>query len=286
MFAAKDKGKGQTQSQPQKPQHETPCRFIAAGKACNKGVECPFSHFIGPNGKHDPAAAAAAKPKRSKSARRSASRKAKKAAVAALQGQDAQQAQGGYVAAVGCNPGVSGNDAPRIVPLEDLPKEEAARLLPVTRHTAYIALSTRQLVTGAELPVIPEVRKVRIAGSTCWTLLKALLLCILIAVCSTVFDVSAILGEVVHVATPSAVVATQHGDDWIWDSGASLHLIGVQDTVNLSEADKIPCIPPTVIDTAGGQQVVDYKVLAFCKPIMQWVHTLVMPAGTPKVLSA
>ena len=52
-----------------------------------------------------------------------------------------------------------------------------------------------------------------------------------------VFDVSAILGEVVYVATPSAVVATQHGDDWIWDSGASLHLIGVQDTVNLSEAD-------------------------------------------------
>ena len=181
---------------------------------------------------------------------------------------------------------MSGNDAPRIVPLEDLPKEEAARLLPVTRHTAYIALSTKQLVTGAELPVIPEVKKVRIAGSTCWTLLKALLLCILVTVCSLVFDTSAILGEVVHVATPSAVVATQHGDDWIWDSGASLHLIGVQDTVNLSDADKIPCIPPTVIDTAGGQQVVDYKGLAFRKPIMQWVQTLVMPAGTPKVLSA
>ena len=73
--AAKAKGKGRTQSQPPRPQHETPCRFIAAGKQCDKGVECPFFHFIGPNGKHDPAAAAAAKPTRSKSAKRSASMK-------------------------------------------------------------------------------------------------------------------------------------------------------------------------------------------------------------------
>ena len=90
----------------------------------------------------------------------------------------------------------------------------------------------------------------------------------------------------VPIATPSAVTATKHGDDWIWDSGASLNLIGVQDTADMTEKDKIYLNPPITINTAAGQQVVDYKVLAYCQPLAQWVQTLVMPVGTPKVVSA
>ena len=127
----------------------------------------------------------------------------------------------------------------------------------------------------------PSKAHVRIVKPSCWTLLKALCLCMLLAVCTTVIYpvLNAFLGQDVLVATPSAVIATAHGDDYIWDSGASMDLLGSQDIPDLAEKDKIYLDPPLPIDTAAGRQYVEYKVKTWCKPFMQWIYPLVMPEG-------
>ena len=79
-------------------------------------------------------------------------------------------------------------------------------------------------------------KNVRIAESSRWALLKPLCLCIFVTVFSMAGDpiANAIFGQGVLYAAPSAVLGIQNGDDWIWDSGASMDLIGVQDTVNMT----------------------------------------------------
>ena len=60
------------------------------------------------------------------------------------------------------------------------------------------------------------------------------------------------------------MVGLQHGGDWIWDTGASMDLIGKQDTVNIAAQDKIMLEPPIRIDTASGKASVDFSVEAYC----------------------
>ena len=79
---AKAKAKARAGSTPQTPKHQTPCRFVKSKEGCNAGKDCEFSHAIGPNGKHDPTAAAVAKGAgRSRSVRRAESKKKKAAAA-------------------------------------------------------------------------------------------------------------------------------------------------------------------------------------------------------------
>ena len=128
-----------------------------------------------------------------------------------------------------------------------------------------------------------EKKHVRIIASSLW----ALLLCVLIRVCMMVFSLTAtILGsDNVLFAAPAAVVGLQHGGDWICDTGAAMNLIGKQDTVNITEQDKMMRDPPLRIDTASGKAPVDFSVEAYCKPLDQTVTPLVMADGTPKVIS-
>ena len=106
---------------------------------------------------------------------------------------------------------------------------------------------------------------------SCWTLLKAFVLCMFVAICSAVFNaVGCHWWESNSVgATSSALVATQNGDNYIWDTGASTNLMGVQSTVGLTDADKIMLDPPIDIDTAAGPHQVAFKVKAWCKPLAQ-----------------
>ena len=91
--------------------------------------------------------------------------------------------------------------------------------------------------------------------------------------------------NVLYAYTNIVMVGLQHGGDWIWDTGASMDLIGKQDTVNMTEKDKITLDPPIRIDTAAGKTTVDYSVEAYCEPLGQTVYPLVMADGTPKVIS-
>ena len=86
-------------------------------------------------------------------------------------------------------------------------------------------------------------------------------------------------------AYTTAVVGLQHGGDWILDTGDSMDLIGKQDTVNMTEKDKIMPDPPIRVDTASGKTSVDCSVEAYCQPLDQTIHPLVMAAGTRKVVS-
>ena len=65
-----------------------------------------------------------------------------------------------------------------------------------------------------------------------------------------------------------------------------MDLLGSQDIPDLAEKDKIYLDPPLPIDTAAGRQYVEYKIKTWCKPFMQWIYPLVMPGGTPKLVSA
>ena len=137
--------------------------------------------------------------------------------------------------------------------------------------------------------VLPtNAKTLSIANASFWTLSKALFLCIFVAICSVLSCVVSHnwLSTVSDVATPSVFVATRNGDEYIWDSGASIDLVGTQDIDRLTEADKIVMDPPQVIDTAAGPHKVDFKVKVWCKPLRQWIHALLMPKGTPKVVSA
>ena len=138
------------------------------------------------------------------------------------------------------------------------------------------------------LPVDNNIKSVRISRVSCWTLIKALVLCMFVAICSVVscFVGHNWLSIVSEVATPSLFVATRNGDEYIWDTGASIDLIGEQDTDKLTKADKVPLDPPLIIDTAAGPHKANSKHKIWCKPLGQWIYALLMPTGTPKVVSA
>ena len=117
------------------------------------------------------------------------------------------------------------------------------------------------MAAGSELVLPKDTKTVKFSRVSCWTLIKALALCIFVAICSVVscFVCQNWLSTVSDVAVPSIFVATRNGDEYIWDTGASIDLIGVQDTDGLTKADKVPMDPPMITDTAAGPHKFDFK---------------------------
>ena len=126
-------------------------------------------------------------------------------------------------------------------------------------------------------------RSMSIMAPSLW----AFIVCVFIKLCMMILSPLATdFGrENVLFANTAAVVGLQHGEEWIWDTGASMDLIGKQDAMNIMEKDKIMFDPPISIDTASGKTSVDFSVEAYCNPIGQTVTPLVMAAATRKVIS-
>ena len=92
------------------------------------------------------------------------------------------------------------------------------------------------MVTGVEIVLPLERRRIKNLAPT----LRALLLCVLIRICRMVCNpIAEILGSDAVFAAASAVVGLQNGEDWIWDTGASLELIGEQDATRLPNETKL-----------------------------------------------
>ena len=88
-------------------------------------------------------------------------------------------------------------------------------------------------------------------------------------------------------ALPSvkALAGRRQRDEWIWDSGSTNDLIGIQD-VKLRDLDNKTLLhSPVVLDTAGGEETADSALPMHCSPLREDICPLLMPKGTPKVLS-
>ena len=124
------------------------------------------------------------------------------------------------------------------------------------------------MAAGLEIVLPPERRHIEIMAPSLW----ALILCVLIRICMMIYyPIATIIGSDAVFATASAVVGLQNGEDWIWDTGASMDLIGKQDATQLTETDKIALNPPINIDTASGKTSVEFKVECQCLPLNQTV---------------
>ena len=99
-----------------------------------------------------------------------------------------------------------------------------------------------------------DAKTIKFSKVSCWTLMKAFFLCMSVAICSVVLSLVGHnwLSTDSEMAVPSSLAATRNGDDYIWDTGASIDLMGVQDATNLSDADKITLNPPLAIETVAG----------------------------------
>ncbi len=79
------------------------------------------------------------------------------------------------------------------------PDDGPPRMLPY----AFVAISDKEMVTGVEIVLPPQRRRIKILAPTLW----ALIVCVLIRVCMMVYNpITAILGSDAVFATASAVV--------------------------------------------------------------------------------